>query len=165
MDKGSIKIKNELTYARNWTRKACQAAKNTTRTAHMSKMYIKLFWWRNSLFNYLFLLRYTDNYFTCRKQTTQHWICFTLKQRKIYIHYVIYTSTISNMLSKIHLHLFSNLKHATFRLIINGCYYVTLLSGTIISHLFLYHPYFMIWLSVLPYIKTVGALGSYYLAF
>ena len=41
VDKGAIKIENELTYARNWTRKACQAAKNTTRTAHMSKMYIK----------------------------------------------------------------------------------------------------------------------------
>ena len=41
------------------------------------------------------------------------------------------------------LHLFSNLKHATYRLIRNSCYYVTLLSGAIISHLFLYHPYFM----------------------
>ena len=40
MDEGTIKIKNELTYARNLTRKACQAAKTTTRTAHMSKMYI-----------------------------------------------------------------------------------------------------------------------------
>ena len=33
---------------------------------------------------------------------------------------------------------------STYRLIINGCYYVTLLSGKVISHLFLYHPYFMI---------------------
>ena len=39
-------------HTRNWTRKACQAAKTTTRTAHMSKMYIKLCWWRNSFFNY-----------------------------------------------------------------------------------------------------------------
>ena len=39
VDKGAIKIKYELTYARNKTRKACQAAKKCTRTAHMSKMY------------------------------------------------------------------------------------------------------------------------------
>ena len=47
--------------ARNWKRKACQAAKNATRTTHMSKMYIKLCWWRNSFFNYLLLLRYAAN--------------------------------------------------------------------------------------------------------
>ena len=35
--------------------------KTTTRTAHMSKMYIKLCWWRNSFFNYLLLLRYAAN--------------------------------------------------------------------------------------------------------
>ena len=52
--------------------------------------------------------------------------------------------TISNMLSKIYLHLFLNLKHATYRLLISGYYYVTLLSGTIMSHLFPHHPYFMI---------------------
>ena len=113
--------------------------KNTTRTAHMSKMYIK----RNSLFNYLFLLA-TQRTSLLAESKLHNTGFDSLSNNDKLCHNVIYTSTVSNMLSKIHLHLFSNRMHATYRLIINGCYYVTLLSGTIISHLFLYHPYFMI---------------------
>ena len=45
-----------------------------------------------------------------------------LKRRTIHLHYVIYTSTVINMLSKIHLYLFINLMHAMYPLLINGCF-------------------------------------------
>ena len=46
-----------ITYAINWTMKACKTAKNTTRTAFLSKMYIKVYRWRNWP-----ILCYTENY-------------------------------------------------------------------------------------------------------
>ena len=43
---------------------------------------------------------------------------------------------------------------------LNYCYYVTLLSGTIISDLFLYHLYFIIWLSIGTYQDRRGGALS-----